>query len=595
MVPFCGFAQNSTTAGLAGVGAGAALGAGGATGAGSTSASSLGAGSGGASGGGSAPIEIQIMAYHGLQKIAADIANVSANRICAGSTVTQTIKSSKRQKQKQAEGNSGQSKDEDAQTKYSRIACSSAQPILVEDSTSSNQIAIYQALKGYRRHVDLLAADLRFRFALQLPASLELAAHSVEISLTNTSAARLTDLHFRPGNGSNQQYFSLDSDGCSAIPKYTSCRITVSVDTPKNVKSSTTLTGTFQVAYSGDIKTDLGIVEVNSTRTLEVKATFKPKPAAKPAAKPEANSETAPPAEVHPYEAQIVAPAGAALAAPAAGASPAAAGASTTPLSLTYLSGISQALGALKSGIAYSPSAFQPTTQTFQVLLENELQLRKLVPYTSTSALSLAGATDDLAEMFGGIISAGNDVDKWAKDCQPPSQTATPNKNVAVPSQQSPNDAAAKTTNPVCNDPLVVSNIAAAQQMITGYTTLFQAPSDSNGNAVIVDALRGSILSKKLESGMKSIQVTVAAAGGSTRTNAFFLENIFYLPKPSFNSGVLVTFEIRDNNNDLLQSGARTAFYDYNKKWKGTKWKKANIQNADDCGDDDTYCAEDKQ
>ena len=76
---------------------------------------------------------------------------------------------------------------------------------------------------------------------------------------------------------------------------------------------------------------------------------------------------------------------------------------------------------------------------------------------------------------------------------------------------------------------------------------------------------------------------------GSTRTNAFFLLNLFYLPKPSYNAGVIATFELRNASNDLVRSGARTAFYDYNKNWKGSHFDAAAMRDNDNCKDN-TFC-----
>src|ERR1700722_13919273 len=66
-------AQSNTTAGLAGVGAGAALASGSQNGTTPSSAAPGGAG------GGSAPIEIQTMVFQGMKEIAAEIATLTAN------------------------------------------------------------------------------------------------------------------------------------------------------------------------------------------------------------------------------------------------------------------------------------------------------------------------------------------------------------------------------------------------------------------------------------------------------------------------------------------------------------------------------------
>ena len=114
---------NNTAAGLAGVGAGAALGAG--AGQASTTPSSVTGG-----GGGAAPIEIQIMAYQGLRKIAGSIANTAVKYLCSG-------------------------------------ACSKGSiHLLMEDTASGMQIALYQALTGYYDHLKRLHDELQDTFAL---------------------------------------------------------------------------------------------------------------------------------------------------------------------------------------------------------------------------------------------------------------------------------------------------------------------------------------------------------------------------------------------------------------------------------------------
>jgi hypothetical protein len=133
--------------------------------------------------------------------------------------------------------------------------------------------------------------------------------------------------------------------------------------------------------------------------------------------------------------------------------------------------------------------------------------------------------------------------------------------------------------------------------MISGYTSLLTS-NDGAGNLALVDALKGYVLLTKMNKaprpGIPSLQVAVIAAGGSTRTDAFFLVNFFWVPAPEFNSGVIATFELRGTVNELIQSGARTAFYDYNKKWMGSKFKPGEIKDADACGAD-TFCAEGKK
>ena len=91
-----------------------------------------------------------------------------------------------------------------------------------------------------------------------------------------------------------------------------------------------------------------------------------------------------------------------------------------------------------------------------------------------------------------------------------------------------------------------------------------------------------------MRDGIPSLQLSVAAAGGSTRVNSFFLLNLFYTPKPSYNSGVIVTFELRNRVNVLLTAGARNVLYDYT-KWKPRSFDPERLnQGSAEC----TFCNE---
>jgi hypothetical protein len=248
----------------------------------------------------------------------------------------------------------------------------------------------------------------------------------------------------------------------------------------------------------------------------------------------------------------------------AAAAAAAAAGAASGPQWITNFGGIGTALEGLKSGITYASSTAQPTTQAFQTLVENELRKKKIVPFTSTSPLNLAEAVTALTADFSAAQSAMGRINKWAAICKPP---ATGGPQPPAP----------------CSDPTVQQQLTLAQQLITGYTNLIQAPNDGAGNPAMVDILRGRVLTQAIGAHIPSLQLSVLAAAGSTRTNAFFLLSIFYQPKPSYNGGVIASYELRAGDNTLIQSGAETAFYDYNKKWKGAAFDDSDIQAARDC------------
>jgi hypothetical protein len=253
---------------------------------------------------------------------------------------------------------------------------------------------------------------------------------------------------------------------------------------------------------------------------------------------------------------EVVSPAVAGAPTPAPAATP------TAPLWMSEFGSLSTALGGLKTGMTYTASAFQPTNQAFEVLVENELRIRNIDPYTSTSALDLTiAATELTSSIFADMLGWSAEITDWSNSCK----STLPGGGGTTGNQTKPTP---PPPPPACSDAKFMADLPLAQQMSAGYTTLIQSPSDGGGNPVLVDVLRGAVLSKALKGSdgkIRSLQLTVAAAAGGTRSNQFFLLDIFYVPKPNYNSGVIVTFELRDGNNALLASGARTAFYKY--KW----------------------------
>ena len=129
-------------------------------------------------------------------------------------------------------------------------------------------------------------------------------------------------------------------------------------------------------------------------------------------------------------------------------------GAGTSPIDLTYLSGIMTALGGIKSGITYSPSSFQPTTQAFELLIEKALKDKDISPYSATSALDLSTATATLTDIFGRMLAYGSDVSNWATQCKPAGGNA-PGGNGQTSSLTGP-------VSPECNKPNVVVDLAIA-------------------------------------------------------------------------------------------------------------------------------------
>ena len=498
-----GAQSSNATAALAGAAGGAALGAG--AGQNSTTPSSAGGG-----GGSSAPIEIQIMAYEGLRTLAVSIAKTTSTELCHADK------------------------------------CST--PILVEDPPAATQIGLYQALEGYRTHLQQLHQILRNSLtpmitpgSATLPSPAGGGPSSATITISNIGTETLT---IRRGDinitGTDAARFSVGDVTCGgtvlssnadlSIPPGQACTVAVKFTPPQQAQ---TYNASLTIQPQGKAVQTVSltaIVRSGAISALEFQQRL--------------NTLREQAAELG-----ATVSSGGTGGTGGAGGTGTGAGA-TTPIELTYLSGIMTALGGLKNGITYSPSSVQPTTQSFEAILQEELRAKSMSPFTATSALNLSAATAELAGEFGDMLRFGSDISSFANQCKPAPGTAQP-------AGQAP------AFNPACNLPDVTVNLAVAQQMITGYTTLLQSSSDGAGNPVIVDIIRGKVLSEAMNDKIPSLQVSVAAAGGNTRTNSFFLLNLFYTPKPSYDAGAVATFELRDKDNVLLVSGARTVLFDY--------------------------------
>ncbi|MFZ0480867.1 MAG: hypothetical protein WAL71_17130 [Terriglobales bacterium] len=111
----------------------------------------------------------------------------------------------------------------------------------------------------------------------------------------------------------------------------------------------------------------------------------------------------------------------------------------------------------------------------------------------------------------------------------------------------------------------IASKASTANQMMTAFQTWLSS-SDGNGNINLTDVIRGLTLQQALGKGILALQFTIDAAGGNTRTNSYFLLNLFYTPKPSFNGGVVVTYELRNGQNQYIAGDTLKVLYDY-AKW----------------------------
>jgi hypothetical protein len=645
-------AQSNTTAGLAGVGAGAALNS--AAGQGGTTPSSA-AVAGGGGGGTATPIEIQIMAFQGLRDIARDVAELTLahegpcippdgnfeelrrHLLEASARLERDRKTLEYDRRvledDEAASNQGGASTpdldritQDRQTKRQDEAAVHGDTdnfnvavraldnaingmqvtnprcaILIEDPTSANQIALYQAVQGYYDHLKRLDDHLQEYFALQVvqsPASLSWASGAEpspqDIKVVNISrkARAIKEIE---ATGSDA--FQVDPSDCYSDFRYVWkvpfkildanqwCDVRVTFPAPDFLNSDTAPAE--GITYSAKLTILSGEADSTDTdtkQTVQLTATVA-KAQKKIAQEPGTRHFFVGPAP----GAATTAPTATAPAAPTTGGG----GAATTPIGLTYLSDLTTALGALKSSITYGPSSFQPTTQGFVVLVEAELEIKGIFPYTSTSALDLDDARKELTRQFGEILLWSNDVTGWTSQCKP----TTPSGNQGATNQSGNNQGSASQngsnqggapSNSACTKADVVVDLAVAQQLINGYTALVSSANDGSGNPVIVDVLRGGVLSKKMSRGISSLQVSVAAAGGSTKTNSIFGANLFYTFAPSYNAGVIATFELRDVHNVLLESGARNVLFAY-RKWKSRRFHPGEMKHAATCG---SFCSE---
>lgn len=584
-------AQPGTTGGtLAGLGAGAALGANG--GQQATTPSSVGGGAGG--GGGSSPIEIQIMAFNGLDRVAKEIA-VLTNKYMDGCVRGQGRVEGLDALTKQLDDLNKQiadtRKNPDAENANMRklqqmtamLAQSSAPKcaILIEDSISANQVGLYRAVQGYADNLERIHAHLQDHFSIQLSGrsmSFSVQMHTEgqaqgvqqqSVSVTNVSSTYNVSLDNLAIEGQDAGFFHLDTTQCLNIAPSQSCALSVTFPSPGSVARVGTFSAYLEIPQGPH----------NTRHRIFLLGSISPPPPPPP-------SHNNPPqigiqledlrSQMQFTQSQLASVqeefAAAQATATGTGTGGTGSSSSATPLDLQYLSGVGTALGVVKNGITYTPSSFQPTTQAFEVLVEAELLNKGIASFTSTSSLNLDEAKDDWTHLFGNLLAWSNDISNWTATCKPsPAPTAT--SSTASPS----------SANAACQDAAVITNLAAGQQMITGYTTLLSASNTGSGSPGIVDVLRGEFLSKRMAEGIPSVQVAVASAGGSTRANSMFLLNLFYTPKPSYNAGVIATFELRDGHNELWESGARSVLFDYS-KWKPGKFEPNKLAPSDGCG-----------
>jgi hypothetical protein len=603
-------AQSNTTAGLAGVGAGAALGASGAGQSGTTPSS--------AGGGGNTPVEIQIMVFQGMKEIAGEIAALTASyetgckkavekdakmqavnqdradlnlylnklekdrkavneRRDARETESQKLAADQlvveQDEEKLAATKTALNIDLNALTNDAKKVCS----VLLEDSTSANQMALYQATQGYYGELQALEHKLQPYFSLQIQPSLSFTIDP-DLPLSIPGVITVTNTGNQPRKikeiiVSGSARFDVDITKCdfkilNAPSPNNICAVTVvfprdGMQTDPDKSYSATIS-----IQSGDPVSDdndtVQLVQLSGTVVSSKEQQAEKQPAVRRPAGQGKSSTTE----------KAVIPERYAAPADTGGGSggSSSAGGSSTPIGLTYLGDLTTALGALKSNITYAAAGFQPTNQSFQILLEAELKAKGLFPYTSTSALNLQQATAALTDEFAQMLSWTNDINGWANLCKAPSGAAAQANSVS---------------NTACAGPDVVAGLSVGQQLTSAYTTLITGANDGTGSPVIVSVLRGMILTSRAAEGMPSLQVTVAAAGGSTKSNSIFGVNLFYTFAPSYNAGVIATFELRDKDNVLLESGARNSLVAYG-KWKSKGFHSRQMKDRGTC---DSFCS----
>ena len=590
-LPDSSYAQINAATTVAGVAAGASLS--GASGQGGATPSSIGGG-----GGGSSPIEIQVMAYNGLQKIAKDVANITAKNQawCTAAsngnveklemeTAVAGLKKEvdRLEEDKAARENPGQIERDEMRIEadianFREMGKTAECEVLVEDPTSSNQLVLYHALEAYFDHLQRIHEGLQDVFALQI------GVPSLSFSMSEGADYPPPQLVTVTNNGVKafnvkvrivpDDVFKVTTSDCSATPLDASkfCSISVSFNPPdKNaarkfdaaLEISNDISEPVQrVQLSGEIK-ELTAEQLKARQDLEKKLRAQHLPEDKfNFTIKEFDAVQTPPA---------AAPAAAAAA--AAGAGGGGGAPPTTPVGLTYLGDMMTALAGAKATNTYAPSSFQPTTQAFEVLVEAELIAKGLHPYTSTSALNVTEASESLNHEFGLMLAWASDVTNWTNQCKPPSGQPTTAGKTPPP-------------NPACNWASVIVDLAVAQQLVTGYTALLSTANDGSGNPVIVDLLRGKVLSDKMDKGVPSLQVAVTAAGGSSKTNSPFFVGLFYQWAPSYDAGAIVTFELRGKNDELIESGARSVLYGYG-KWNPGSFNHDELVKVDKC----TFCS----
>jgi len=466
--------------------------------------------------------------------------------------------------------------------------------VLIEDPASANQIALYQAVQGYYGDLRLLHSQLQEYFSLQIPISslsfpftIGGAAITQNIRVTNVGT-KTREVKAITVAGPDAATFDVNIATCKKVlapQEY--CDINVTFPSDDIQPAAGNYSATVSILSGHVPSSNIDSLNTDSMQTVQLASTVKtppPPPSRRPAPRVPGG------VQITPFGEEEIAPAptptAPATAAPSS--TPSASGAPAVPIGLQDFGSLVTALGGLKSNITYGASSVQPTTPNFETLVENELLARGIFPYSSTSALDLKDATSRLTHEFGEMLAWGNDLTSWTNMCKPAAAGGAPTGGTQPAiSTQNASPQSTSTPNSACTQPDVVANLTLAQQMITGYTTLLSNSNDGSGNPVIVDVLRGRLLSDRMGGHLPALQLSIAAAGGSTKTNSIFGVNLFYTFAPSYNGGVIAMFELRDEHNILLESGARNVLFAY-RKWESRRFHPREMKRGTTCS---SFCS----
>jgi len=470
-------AQSGSAAAAA---AGASL-AGSATSAGAATSASAAAAPGGAS---SAPIEVQIMVYGGLKQIAKHIAHDTAVALNKATDASTDEEKAKLRAVLDTEEAAWKCND------------SSNGSLLLQDGTSSAQIALYETFNAYFK---TLASD-----------------YDVLIKILSDQQTAETDKQKQELENLQQQLKQMQ-------------------DNLGNLQEQLRKqSGARQPFRPGALDLDLGNLHQMEQQVASMRGTVGTMEEAASAGGPTGTGSSS-----------------------GSGAGSGGGGSSATPASLQYLSGVGAEVTAAKQSMSYASSSVQALNQALNTELARDLCQHKIQLRTATSTLNLDDAAEDIAGKWKTLQKDSGDLSRLMTWLQRPAKDSTGTTTLTKPVPPNARDLIATSDGVVLGTSL--SNAMSALQT-------WMTSGDQMGGIILTDILKGAQLFKDFgEKKFPALQVSIDAAGGNTRTNSFPLLNFFYLPRPSFNAGVVVTFELRDEANNFLAGDTKKVIYAYSK------------------------------